>query len=35
MAYKGPIPQRTITLRVLGHQQFIKDAFEKVTTVGT
>lgn len=33
-SYQGAIPQRTVTLRVQGHQQFIKDAFEKVTTVG-
>jgi hypothetical protein len=32
--YQGPIPQRTITLRVDGHQEFIKDAFQKVISVG-
>lgn len=34
-AYAGSVPQRTITLRVSGHRQFIKDAFEKVTTVAS
>ena len=33
-AYQGEIPQRTITLRVREHQKFIKDAFEKVTSLG-
>ena len=33
--YKGSVPQRTITLRVGGHQKFITDAFDKVTTVGS
>jgi hypothetical protein len=33
-AYSGSVPQLTITLRVKGHQEFIKDAYEKVTTVG-
>lgn len=34
-AYGGSVPQLTITLRVQGHQKFIKDAYEKVTLGGT
>ncbi|WP_329005413.1 DUF1837 domain-containing protein [Kribbella sp. NBC_00709] len=33
-AYTGSVPQLTITLRVAGHQKFIKEAYEEVTTVG-
>lgn len=32
-AYSGPIPQRTVTLRVSAHQAFIRDAYEAVTSV--
>ncbi|MEV4000566.1 Hachiman antiphage defense system protein HamA [Streptomyces halstedii] len=34
-AYSGPVPQLTITLRVEGHQKFIKDAYERVITDGS
>lgn len=34
MAYSGSVPQLTITLRVKGHQEFIKHAYEEVTTGG-
>lgn len=33
-AYQGPVSQLTITLRVRGHQQFIREAYEKVTAGG-
>jgi hypothetical protein len=29
--YSGPVPQLTVTLRVKGHQKFIKDAYDGVT----
>jgi hypothetical protein len=32
-AYSGPLPQLTITLRVEGHQEFVKDAYEKTANV--
>ncbi|MBQ0896253.1 DUF1837 domain-containing protein [Micromonospora sp. U56] len=32
--YSGRVPQLTITLRVQGHQAFIKEAYEKVTAGG-
>jgi Cap4 SAVED domain len=35
MAYSGSVPQLTITLRVKGHQKFIRDAYEEVTTGGS
>lgn len=34
-AYSGSVRQLTITLRVRGHQRFIKDAYEKVTAVAS
>lgn len=34
-AYPGSVSQLTITLRVEGHQKFIKDAYEQVTTDGS
>ena len=34
-AYSGSVPQLTVTLRVKGHQKFIKDAYEEVTTGGS
>jgi hypothetical protein len=34
-AYAGSVPQRTITLRVKGHQKFIKDAYEEVSSLGS
>jgi hypothetical protein len=33
--YSGSVSQLTVTLRVKGHQEFIKDAFEGVTTGGS
>lgn len=33
-AYRGSVPQLTITLRVQGHRQFIQEAYEKVTASG-
>ncbi|WP_176611552.1 Hachiman antiphage defense system protein HamA [Actinomadura sp. WMMB 499] len=33
-AYSGSVSQLTITLRVKGHQKFIKDAYDGVTTGG-
>jgi hypothetical protein len=33
-SYSGSVSQLTITLRVQGHQQFIQDAYEKVTVGG-
>ncbi|MGW3769930.1 Hachiman antiphage defense system protein HamA [Actinomadura verrucosospora] len=33
-AYSGSVSQLTITLRVKGHQKFIKDAYDGVTTSG-
>ncbi len=32
--YQGLVSQLTITLRVQGHQQFIRDAYEKVAVSG-
>jgi hypothetical protein len=34
-AYSGPVSQLTVTLRVNGHQEFIKDAYDGVTTGGS
>lgn len=34
-AYAGSVRQRTITLRVTGHQKFIKDAYEKASSLGS
>jgi hypothetical protein len=34
-AYSGSVQQLTITLRVRGHQKFIKDAYEEVITGGS
>lgn len=34
-AYSGPVSQLTITLRVNGHQDFIKEAYEEATSVGS
>lgn len=34
-AYLGSVPQLAITLRIEGHQKFIKDAYEQVTTSGS
>jgi hypothetical protein len=34
-AYSGPVSQLAITLRVNGHQDFIKDAYEEATSVGS
>jgi len=34
-AYAGSVSQLAITLRVRGHQQFISDAYEKVTSSGS
>ena len=34
-AYSGSVPQLTITLRVNGHQDFIKEAYEEATTGGS
>lgn len=34
-AYPGPVTQLTITLRVKGHQKFIKDVYEEVVTGGS
>jgi hypothetical protein len=33
-SYQGSVSQLTITLRVQGHQQFIQNAYEKVTAGG-
>jgi hypothetical protein len=33
-AYSGSVPQLTITLRVMGHQKFIKDTYERVISGG-
>lgn len=34
-AYSGSVPQLAITLRVKGHQKFIKDAYDQVTAGGS
>lgn len=34
-AYPGPVSQLTVTLRVKGHQKFIKDAYDRVVTDGS
>jgi hypothetical protein len=34
-AYSGSVPQLTITLRVNGHQDFIKEVYEEATTGGS
>ena len=34
-AYSGPVSQLTVTLRVKGHQKFIKDAYEGAVTDGS
>jgi hypothetical protein len=34
-AYSGSVSQLTVTLRVEGHQKFIKDAYDGVTTCGS
>jgi len=34
LTYSGPVAQLTVTLRVQGHQRFIKDAYEGVITGG-
>jgi hypothetical protein len=34
-AYSGPVSQLAITLRVEGHQKFVKDAYEQVITGGS
>jgi hypothetical protein len=33
--YSGPVSQLTVTLRVKGHQEFIKDAYDGVTAGGS
>jgi hypothetical protein len=33
--YSGPVSQLTVTLRVKGHQGFIKGAYDRVTTGGS
>lgn len=35
LTYSGSVPQLTITLRVEGHQEFIKDAYEEVIAGGS
>ena len=34
-AYSGSVPQLAITLRIKGHQKFIKDAYDQVAAGGS